>query len=301
MVRAGSVLLLVVFACAGRSIRDDGAGDSGDDDTGGSAGTSGGLGGGATTGGSGGTATTGGFGATVATGGTPATGGTTATGGRGGTAGICTLEPEPGPCEGAFLSYAYDVETGLCLPFYYGGCEGNPNRFETSEECYQMCEGARAGGAAYCETSLDCAPISTGCCSCSAASIVTVVGVNRANLGIVGATKCATVDCDPCTVDPAFAWFGASCRENHCVAWDSRNADLTACTSASECRLRLGLGCCEGCFGGADALVAVNASREKAWLCPDLPEPCPVCPGGPAYPGFAFAACANGRCALYLE
>ena len=28
---------------------------------------------------------------------------------------------------------------GLCQPFYYGGCEGNDNRFKSNEECEAEC------------------------------------------------------------------------------------------------------------------------------------------------------------------
>jgi len=28
---------------------------------------------------------------------------------------------------------------GLCQAFYYGGCEGNDNRFESAEECEAEC------------------------------------------------------------------------------------------------------------------------------------------------------------------
>jgi hypothetical protein len=308
MVRVGnfSALVLIALACAGRSIRDDADG-SGGVDAGGSAGTTGGFGGSVTNGGTGGTATRGGASGTVASGGVVALGGTPATGGRatgggGGTAGICTLEPDPGPCEAAFPAYAYDVETGLCLPFYYGGCEGNPNRFETAEECYAACEGPRVGGTAYCESSAECAPISTGCCGCTAASFATVVGVNRRNLGIIGATKCAAVDCDFCTVDPTFSWFGASCRENRCIAWDAREEELTRCMTDADCQLRNGYGCCEACESGALPPISVNPSLAGQWICPDLEPPCPPCPnGGPAYPGNAFAACVNSRCAVVLD
>lgn len=211
------------------------------------------------------------------------------------------LPPDPGPCEASVPSYAYDVETGLCLPFIYGGCEGNENRFETAEDCYRMCEGPRVGGTAYCEASSECHPISTGCCGCAPASFATVVGVNSQHLPIIEATKCATIDCDACVLDPAFAWFGASCRENHCVAWDARQEELTACNATNDCRLRNGLGCCEACDGGYQTLIAVNPALENQWVCPDGQPPCPSCPnGGPKYPGNAFAECLNGRCVPFL-
>jgi hypothetical protein len=312
MVRAGSrsVVVLIVVACAGKSIStDEGAAGSGGDDTGGSAGMTGGFSGTVTAGGVGGTSTTGGLGGTVAAGGTPSIGGRAA-GGRGGitgggtgaTAGRCTLPPDPGPCDAAIRAYAFDAETRLCLPYIFGGCEGNPNHFDTIEECYAVCEDPDGGGPAYCESSAECAPVSTGCCGCTAASLETVVGVNRENLGIIEATKCATVDCEACTVDPAFAWFGASCRSNRCVAWDARAEDLTLCMTDADCQLRNGFGCCEACEARALQLIAVNSSFAPQWVCPDGQPPCPSCPDGdPAYPQNAFAACINSRCAVVLD
>jgi hypothetical protein len=118
---------------------------------------------------------------------------------------------------------------------------------------------------------------------------------------IIEATKCAAVDCDACAFTSGLEWFGASCRENHCVAWDAREEELTLCMTDADCQLRNGLGCCEACEPGA-ATIAVNASLVPLWVCPDGQPPCPSCPnGGPTYPGFAFAACVNSRCAVYLE
>jgi hypothetical protein len=297
VVRVGfASVVLITVACAGRSISgDDGAGSG--DDTGGSAGTTGGLGGTVTNGGRGGKATTGGA---VAPGGVTASGGTS-TGGSGGTAGICTLSLDIGTCEAAIHAYAYDVETGLCLPFYYGGCDGNPNRFETAEECYAACDGARVDGPAYCENSAECERVSTACCGCASTSFQAVVGVQREHVGVIQATKCATIDCDACAVDPAFAWFGASCRANHCVAWDAREEDLTLCMTDADCHLRNGFGCCEACEAGLQP-VAVNSSFVQRWVCPDGQPPCPSCPnGGPVYPENAFAVCVNSRCWVALD
>lgn len=33
----------------------------------------------------------------------------------------------------------YDTERGRCLPFAYGGCGGNDNRFNTEAECTGIC------------------------------------------------------------------------------------------------------------------------------------------------------------------
>lgn len=35
--------------------------------------------------------------------------------------------------------YYYDSTARMCLQFYYGGCEGNTNRFGTLAECQMTC------------------------------------------------------------------------------------------------------------------------------------------------------------------
>lgn len=51
----------------------------------------------------------------------------------------CSLPLDPGPCQGHFLRWQYDVHTQRCLPFKYGGCHGNANRFRTLQECHMTC------------------------------------------------------------------------------------------------------------------------------------------------------------------
>ena len=54
---------------------------------------------------------------------------------------ICTLPAETGPYQpfAPMIRYFYNYKTGQCEPFYYGGYEGNANRFNTLEECQQCC------------------------------------------------------------------------------------------------------------------------------------------------------------------
>ncbi|GIY07736.1 papilin [Caerostris darwini] len=57
---------------------------------------------------------------------------------------VCRLPVEPGPCNEAHPRWFYDAETQSCLPFVFGGCEGNKNRFKTSEICLRFCTGITA-------------------------------------------------------------------------------------------------------------------------------------------------------------
>lgn len=52
---------------------------------------------------------------------------------------ICELPKSEGPCRGAFESYYYNRQTGLCEFFNYGGCGGNPNNFPSIELCVRRC------------------------------------------------------------------------------------------------------------------------------------------------------------------
>ncbi|XP_055373695.1 tissue factor pathway inhibitor 2-like [Condylostylus longicornis] len=47
----------------------------------------------------------------------------------------CFLQPDTGPCYGAFTRYYFNPCTGQCELFSYGGCGGNANNFKTLEDC----------------------------------------------------------------------------------------------------------------------------------------------------------------------
>jgi hypothetical protein len=99
---------------------------------------------------------------------------------------LCTLPQDPGPCDAAFPKYWHDPATHHCVPFTYGGCGGNENRFDSLEACQLACnvassdaltcsdvqssiaasiESAEAAGNHYCDTPADCTavPLDNAC------------------------------------------------------------------------------------------------------------------------------------------
>ncbi|KAJ0005392.1 hypothetical protein NQD34_015286 [Periophthalmus magnuspinnatus] len=51
----------------------------------------------------------------------------------------CALKEEPGPCKALKPRYYFNIDSGSCEMFDYGGCKGNDNNFLTKEECEETC------------------------------------------------------------------------------------------------------------------------------------------------------------------
>nr|XP_016944901.1 chymotrypsin inhibitor SCI-III-like [Drosophila suzukii] len=45
-----------------------------------------------------------------------------------------------GVCRGRILNWTYRQDTNECIEFYYTGCRGNNNRFDSKEQCEQSCK-----------------------------------------------------------------------------------------------------------------------------------------------------------------
>ncbi|KAH9633689.1 hypothetical protein HF086_009023 [Spodoptera exigua] len=51
----------------------------------------------------------------------------------------CSLPADPGSCHNFTAMWYFDMTYGGCSRFWYGGCEGNGNRFATKEDCMNVC------------------------------------------------------------------------------------------------------------------------------------------------------------------
>ena len=52
---------------------------------------------------------------------------------------ICGLPKERGSCRDFQVRWFFDMDYGGCSRFWYGGCDGNGNRFMSQEECNTVC------------------------------------------------------------------------------------------------------------------------------------------------------------------
>ncbi|KAF2985667.1 hypothetical protein EK904_012202 [Melospiza melodia maxima] len=57
----------------------------------------------------------------------------------------CKLRLEQGPCRAYTIRWYYDTHANACAQFWYGGCHGNANRFQSEQECTQACVVFSAG------------------------------------------------------------------------------------------------------------------------------------------------------------
>ncbi|WP_437795931.1 BPTI/Kunitz domain-containing protein [Sorangium sp. So ce693] len=237
-------------------------------------------------------------------GGDPGGGGSSAETGGGGAGGDgqlpvrCLLPADPGRCDAAFPKYWYDPAAGACREFTYGGCEGNENRFDSLDACEEACRG-ELPDIGVCNAPSDCVLVSRGCCgACDTASAENFGAINRAGTKLDEIIKgCGGVACGACPevteAERTTQYFTATCEAGRCVVLDVRESPLTECAIDSDCVLRDGLGCCEGCDG--TGIVALSQSAElDALVCPAGMGACPPC--APVFPDGMTAVCSSGRC-----
>jgi len=229
-------------------------------------------------------------------------GGSSGSGGGGGSAGVpgfCSLPAESGNCDAYMPSYFHDAATGLCMPFVYGGCGGNENRFSTIEACQAACHGGTPNFD-ECVSPSQCMLASTSCCgACGDADMRAFVAINVLHYSDYGLAQNCQVICEACPdIDELLLtsqYFAPTCRSGECTVVDIRESSVTQCSDASECSLRDGAACCQGC--DAAGIVAVrNDSSLFDLVCGGGDVGCPACAS--QIPPDLKADCISGRCAV---
>jgi hypothetical protein len=220
-----------------------------------------------------------------------------------------------GPCLASEPSYWFDAATGVCVPFVYGGCDGNENRFATIHECYAACGGHGDRDDAACTQNTECIAtrLSEPCCT---TDVRNFVGLNvAAELECSDpALRCNAACAADCAALPEDGYIGATCADGHCIPFDAREWGFVSCRVDSDCHLVYGMGCCgndccspgfcSGCPGEGcpleqvpSKLVAVGPSPTRLMLLCDPGVACPsvdVCD----YPTDRSAVCDSGWCVI---
>uniref|UniRef100_A0A803YF93 WAP four-disulfide core domain 3 n=1 Tax=Meleagris gallopavo TaxID=9103 RepID=A0A803YF93_MELGA len=168
-------------------------------------------------------------------------------GAQGCAADICHLPAVPGPCGGHELSFFYNVTSGRCETFPYGGCGGNANRFGTRAACRRACLGHEKPKTGECPVEL---PELDGPCreECDGDS------------DCPNALKCCNSSCGLQCLPAAPARKDGFCPAStglfpsyDCREWCRRDAD---CPGEEKC-------CLQGCD-----YVCLRPAQEKPGICP---------------------------------
>ncbi|KAL4646856.1 collagen alpha-1(XXVIII) chain-like [Arapaima gigas] len=51
----------------------------------------------------------------------------------------CRQLLDSGPCRQYVVKWYYDAVANACAQFWFGGCKGNQNRFDTEDSCRKAC------------------------------------------------------------------------------------------------------------------------------------------------------------------
>ncbi|HOU94538.1 MAG TPA: BPTI/Kunitz domain-containing protein, partial [Polyangiaceae bacterium] len=256
---------------AGQGAHDGDAGEAEGGAVTGAGGSVTGVGGSVT--GAGGSVTGAGGGTSVA--GTPAVGGSVTGAGGGTTTDVCELPFDAGHCDAYFPVYSFDANRGGCYQTYYGGCDGNANRFDTLEECEAAC-GASIGVGG-----------STSAGGTTGAGGAAGAGGTPGAGGVAGNASCCSErpepGCDGSDVERCVCDNDAFCCS---VGWDAACVDEVEAFRCGDCGSPA-TGGAPGAGGTINAGGAAGESGAATDVCA-LPFEAGTCEA--AIPVFAFDA-----------
>jgi hypothetical protein len=294
MKRLGSFLagaaVVITVGCGGSTKDSDSNNGSGA--SGGTAGR-GGSGGSAFGTGGGGVDGSGGFSGRGGSLGEAGSGGTTPDGGF--LPPDCNAPPDSYGCEGGDDSFYFDAGAGVCKPYGSFRCSyGKANRFESLASCLTTCPKARPDVSA-CDDVSECVIVDNGCCAaCEPVPRDSLTVVNRVRMNDFK-DPCPPIACGACPnedeLTTARQYFVPTCGHGTCGMFDIRSTAYTECTADSDCSLRDGAQCCEGCDG--KGLVSLN-NQPRPELCSAENVGCPPCV--PIIPPEFAPRCQEGRC-----
>ncbi|XP_072270104.1 inter-alpha-trypsin inhibitor-like [Pyxicephalus adspersus] len=58
---------------------------------------------------------------------------------------VCELPMDSGPCLALVPMWYYNKEKDVCESFFWGGCQGNGNKFEIKDSCNSLCVTPKKG------------------------------------------------------------------------------------------------------------------------------------------------------------
>lgn len=147
-----------------------------------------------------------------------------------------------------------------------------------------------------CNGPAQCVLATDNCCLCGTPELVDFEAIHQSHLS---ECTCVGPACG-CAAAPN-PNLAASCENGQCLGWDVRTSTkYAACTDATECKLRMGLECCEGCQSGEWGLIAMRSDAESA-LQQAVCAPNTACDACvPTYPPNATAQCIGGFCQVVI-
>jgi hypothetical protein len=191
------------------------------------------------------------------------------------------------PCSGGPLAtypcdldgyFRFDATTGECVAVTSGGCPVVPAQvFWTLAECVSTCPGAKPAETA-CDDAADCAVHFVGCCAgCEPVDPEVVVAINRERTDTLETCGAVCGECDTVSeTERTGEYYIPACARRSCYVGDLRTSPDSICAEDSDCILREGSKCCEGCDG--EGFVAVSSLNWLDEVCEYAP-PCDACVG----------------------